>query len=80
MYRTKSLAENVAVGAASIDGDGIVDAWLRSETHAFNLGWDGWSFTGLGIVVGDGGLVYATQLFGVREVGQMGAEDRLRGF
>ena len=79
-YGMQSVAENVAGG--KISGDipgGLVKAWVASKGHAFNLRAD-WHATGIGILVADDGMVYATQIFATRNGSAMATTDRFRQF
>jgi uncharacterized protein YkwD len=63
------LAENV-IAAWNVKGpmsENLVNGWLNSPNHLHNIK-GGWGSTGVGVVVGPDGAVYATQLFGLKSI------------
>jgi uncharacterized protein YkwD len=59
-----TLGENILRGSASMDGNSMHDAWMRSPEHAANIMSASYSSIGIGLYYTPGGQVYATQNFG----------------
>lgn len=79
-YRLESLSENVAGGKISGDIPAtLLTSWNNSSKHRYNLSQD-WDATGLGVYVADDGMVYATQLFAIRNRSHMALTDRMTSF
>ncbi|GAA5481911.1 CAP domain-containing protein [Haloferula sargassicola] len=80
IYNMESIAENVAGGKVTGDIPGqLTRAWVASKKHSYNLQQD-WDCAGLGVVVTDDGMVYATQIFATRNISAMTLPDRFRQF
>lgn len=80
-YSMHNFSENVAAGNhPSIEGTTfIMNLWKGSKDHHKNMLND-WSHTGIGVVVDDDGMVFATQLFSTVSHSQMATRERFNGF
>ncbi len=76
-----NFSENVAAGNhPSIGGTTfIMNLWKGSKDHHKNMLND-WSHSGIGVVVDDDGMVFATQLFSTVSHSQMATRERFNGF
>jgi len=67
VYNFTSMSENVAstprIGSDQRTADIIVRLWEKSSDHDYAMRHNGWTHTGVGVVVADDGMVFATQLF-----------------
>lgn len=53
--------ENIARG--EVDVDAIINAWLDSEGHKYNIMEKNYTKTGVGVVRGKNGVIYCAQIF-----------------
>ena len=69
-YRMLNLSENVAASGHKGDQEiaKLVEIWAASSGHRSNME-SNWEFTGLSVVRTEDGMLLATQLFGVPNIG-----------
>lgn len=79
-YQMENLSENVAASNRTGDkAQNILTLWQKSKEHHKNMS-DKWTHTGVGMVVGPDGMVYATQLFATVTMSQMARRERFNRF
>jgi uncharacterized protein YkwD len=78
MFNMPTMGENVAA-LHTTSSSALVSAWSNSRGHDFTMTAD-WQQTGIGILVDNDGLVFATQLFGTPSNSQMAFSQRLTSF
>jgi uncharacterized protein YkwD len=80
-FRMENISENVA--AANHPGSSptpvIVRLWKGSKDHHKNMV-DGWTHTGVGVLVDSDGMTFATQLFSTVSMSQMSTRERFNRF
>ena len=78
LYNMPTLGENVAA-LQTTSSSALVSAWANSPGHAFTMKAD-WQQTGIGILVDQDGMVFATQIFGTPSSSQMALSRRITNF
>jgi uncharacterized protein YkwD len=80
-FRMENISENVA--AANHPGSNpttvILNLWKNSRDHHKNMT-DGWTHSGIGVVVDSDGMTFATQLFSTVSMSQMSNRERFTRF
>ncbi len=79
MLGIPTLGENVAAIPSS-STSALVSAWANSSGHDFTMKSNDWQQTGIGILVDQDGMVFATQLFGTPTSSQMTFNNRMTSF
>lgn len=80
-FNMSSVSENVAA-SSKVPGSSskrIIELWKGSKDHHKNM-LDGWSKTGVGVVVDSDGMIFATQLFSTEDLTQMSSRQRFNRF
>lgn len=80
-YKMSSVSENI-VAAHSPDknpGPTLVNLWASSKGHEYNMR-SAWTYTGIGIVVDDDGMVFCTELFATANTSQLTTRQKFGGF
>jgi uncharacterized protein YkwD len=80
LYHMDQVGENVASTnkSGSQIASYLVNLWINSPTHEHNMR-VAWTYTGVGVVVADDGMVFATQMFGsLKAQSHMDMLNRLR--
>jgi uncharacterized protein YkwD len=79
-YNMSQVGENVAAAnkTGSHTASNLVNLWAHSPSHEVNMR-EAWTGTGIGVVVDDDGMVFATQMFGTPQgSSQMAMVDSIR--
>jgi uncharacterized protein YkwD len=80
-YKMINYCENV--GAAFHPGkfaaSNLVQLWSKSKDHEFNMRSD-WTYTGIGAVVAEDGMVISTEIFASGSNSQLTTRQRFSGF
>lgn len=85
MAKTSFQMENISENVASASGSGadsaktLVALWKSSKSHNSNM-ISAWTHSGLGIVVDDDGMVFATQLFATVSSSQLSLRERFNRY
>ncbi len=79
-YHMSSVSENVAASSRCANpATTMVSLWKDSKDHHKNM-LEGWTHTGMGVVVDSDGMVFATQLFATLDHRQMTTRERFNTF
>jgi uncharacterized protein YkwD len=80
-YQMENISENVAAttNPGQNTASTLVKLWSESKDHDFNMR-SAWTYTGIGLVVDNDGMVFSTELFATMTQSHMITRERFNRF